>query len=417
MSAASRKRLDFDRLNHILIPKSRAGRERWRRGRAARIAVPLYAFYMRLSSEGRAFAAMACVASLFALEARRTDAYVLWGALTAIVGASLLFGRAARLERVRIVATAPPRITVGEELVLSIQAHNDDSRVVDTLRFTGPFLPWEGKWLVGRTAMSRIAPRKSERAVLRATFRERGEPSLGSIHAAALLPFGLALGPAVWVAAPRFLVVPKRAHVADIRIPKMTRRVTAGTTQALRVGDSRDFLGLRPYAAGDPLRDLHVKTWARTGVPIVRQYEQENVPEVAVLLDATSEASTPERGEAAIEVVCGIAETLGRSTARLSALLAHGKLEVVPPGRSQQALDRVLDVMACLGPFEPLEKDAALESIEARIPSWTLVIIVCAARKEAHERLAAEIRNRGVECRIFEVTDPAAIARGEVCIV
>ena len=404
-ATTARKGIDFDRLNHILIPKTRARRERWRKSRAAKLAAPLYALYMRLSAEGRAFAAIAAISSLFALEARRTDAYLLWGVLTALLASSLLFGRTARLEGVRAVVQAPPRITVGDELTFTMTVRNETDRPVESLRFAGPFLPWEGTWLRSRAALALVARGKSERATMRARFRERGEPVLGPFHAAALLPLGLAMGPALWIKAPHFLVVPKRAAVADIVVPRTTRRAVQGTAFSMRAGDSRDFLGVKPYSAGDPLRDLHAKTWARTGVPIVRQYEQEDAPEITVLLDTgvTGSGSADEESfEAAIEVVCGIAEALTRGQARLTGLVTNDTL-VLPRAYGHLNVDRVLDAMALVRSGKPFEAARAISQIEPLLKQSSLVLLVCLGFGPEHEKTQEAIQRRGVACRALAV--------------
>lgn len=405
-ATTARKRIDFDRLNHILIPKSRVRRERWRNSRAAKVAGAFYALYMRLSVEGRVFAAMAAVSSLFALEARRTDAYLLWGILSALLASSFLFARTARLSDVRGTVTAPPRITVGDEIVFTITMRNESSRRLEALRFTGPFLPWGGTWVARGAALTQVPQGRASRATLCARFRERGEPALGTFHAAALVPLGLTMGPALWLKAPHFLVVPRRANVLDIVLPRTAMRAVQGAAAILRAGDSRNFLGVRPYRPGDPLRDLHARTWARTGTPIVRQYEQEDLPEVTVILDVEAQATMDgeEAFEAAIEAVCGIAEALTRTHARLASIFSN-ELLLLPESRGHAVVDRVLDTMAVVRPGAPFNADRVLSSLESPLRQAALVLLVTLGWKDEHKVLQQRLRERGIACRALAVTD------------
>lgn len=361
---------------------------------------------MRISSEGHAFAAIAALSSLFALEARRTDAYLLWGALTALIASSLLLGRTARLDGVRAVVEAPARITVGDDVAFAIVIRNETKRAIESLRFVGPFLPWEGAWVQRRAALPLVQAGKTARAILRARFRERGEPALGTFHAAALLPLGLAMGPAMWIRAPHFLVVPKRANVADIFVPQSTRRVVEGAALTMRAGDSRDFLGVKPYTPGDPLRDLHAKTWARTGIPIVRQYEQEDAPEVTVLLDTgvTGVGDATEASfEAAIEVVCGVAESLARGPARLAAIVANEALVLPRTHGRHLTVERVLDAMALVRNGQAFTAERALAQLDRHLRRSSLVLIVSLGYGPEHEKAKREIQERGVPCRVLAI--------------
>lgn len=63
---------------------------------------------------------------------------------------------------------------------------------------------------------------------------------------------------------------------------------SVGARSAPRAGSSREFVGLRPYVAGDDLRDLDPAATQRFRRAHVRQYRQEAEASLLLLLDASA---------------------------------------------------------------------------------------------------------------------------------
>src|SRR4051812_6854466 len=85
--------INFARLNHILIPSTKAGRDRFRRSLFGRLMGPLGWFYGALTEEGRVLAVAVTVVGAFGLDVQSTVVYLLWSALASLILASLLFTR------------------------------------------------------------------------------------------------------------------------------------------------------------------------------------------------------------------------------------------------------------------------------------------------------------------------------------
>ena len=54
---------------------------------------------------------------------------------------------------------------------------------------------------------------------------------------------------------------------------------------ASSVGESEEFVSLRDYRRGDPMRHIHWKSWAKTGKPIVKEFQDEFFVRHALILD------------------------------------------------------------------------------------------------------------------------------------
>lgn len=417
--------VNFARLNHILIPTTKSGRDRFRRSIAGRAARPAMWLYASLSDEGRTIALAAVVVGALGLDVARTETYLLWAVVTALLAASLAVARAFAAPGLRVEVVAPPRVTVGERAVLAIELHNAGDEELASLRVRGPFLPWDGAWTTPRPRLASLPPGARARLEVGARFVARGEHHLDAFDVARLVPLGLAMGPACVSAGTRFLVVPRIANVTRISLALGRRLQPGGVALASRTGESMDLLGVRPYRAGDRIRDLHAKTWARRGQPIVREWQDEHFTRVGVVLDAS--AKDERTFEAAISLAAGVVARLSRGEALIDVLIVGERVHDLTIGRSLGFLDQALDLLACAERTPPATVDALLARIHAHLARLSAVVVVTpewdggrlAERVRAHgvSTLVALVRPDGdlgappgPEVRVASVT---AIERGE----
>lgn len=403
-------RVNLAKLNHILIPSKKAERDRFRKGLLGRATSPLVALFEALSDEGRLVALMSILVGAFSLDVRRTEIHLVWCALVALVVASLVVRRAFRLDGVRIEIVAPPRVTIGEAMSFALVLRNDGAREHHAIRVRGPFLPWDGKWTGAMPRVRRLRAGATARVEATCRFVERGEHHLDAFHAAALVPFGLALGRRIATTGCRFLVVPKIARVDRLALPTARRHQPGGVALASKTGESMDLLGVRPYRPGDPIRHLHARSWARRGVPVVREYQEEYFSRIGVVLDTDVDAAEaagardPERLlEAAISLAAGVVAHLSRGEALIDLLVVGDRVHDLTLGRSLGFLEQALDLLACVAPGPRVEPDALVERLASHLSRLSCVVVVALARDEG--ALAERIRGYGVACTVIAVGD------------
>ena len=142
------------------------------------------------------------------------------------------------------------------------------------------------------------------------------------------------------------LILPKRYALPAIALPGMMRYQEGGVALASHVGRSDEFIGLRDYRPGDSLRHVHWRSWARTGKPVVKEFEDEFFVRHALVLDTfpvgqasrlSSRASRPRRENRGISE----AET-SRAAGRTPAPLTPP----TPPSRYSEAFEEAVSVAA-----------------------------------------------------------------------
>lgn len=411
-------RLDLARLNYVLIPTTREGRERFRRARIGRFARGIARAWITLTEEGRLVLISTMVVGAFAIDVRNTSAYLL---LAVLAGA--LFGSVAMIPHYRprgltAKLVAPARVTVGEPATFDVECAVPAGGAEAVLRARGPFLTWDGRWVEGIPPDVAVEPGGRVRLTLRARFSACGEHDLGGFTASRVVPMGLARGGLVYTDELRLMVVPRIASVRRLDLPTATRHQPGGVALASKSGEALDLLGVRPYRPGDPVRDLHARSWARTGVPIVREYQQEYFTRVGVVLD--TETTDPDLLARAIELTAGVIARLSRGEALVDVLVVGDEVHDLTLGRSLGTLDQALDLLACVTPRPRAERVSrsgarALHRLRPFLGRLSSVVAISLDDDAAAEATELGVREAGVPCKRVTVKGEllAALERRE----
>lgn len=154
------------------------------------------------------------------------------------------------------------------------------------------------------------------------------------------------------VAAPAatLTVLPRRYPLPAIDLPGMPRFQLGGETASRTVGASDEFIGLREYRPGDPLRLIHWRSWARTGRPIVRELEDTFFPRHGLVLDTFPAPGHDAAFEEAVSVAASFASTVDRSECLLDLMFLQGKAHRFTAGRGVARAEKMLEVLAAAQP-------------------------------------------------------------------
>lgn len=208
-----------------------------------------------------------------------------------------------------------------------------------------------------------------------------------------LVPFGLAIGPRRASNGARFLVIPRIAPV-----DRLTLRHTIPESRDARVlshaqGEA-EFSAVRPYRAGDPLKHLHARTWARTGSPHVKTYIAEKSERVGLALAIDDDLAADGTKEAALSLTAGIAAYLTRMGNGIGVLSIDLERFRIEPRSGRAALEAALDRLAVheiSKQIEPLEA-----GIEEGVQSLSTLIVVTADEAPRRRAMVERLRATGL---------------------
>lgn len=165
---------------------------------------------------------------------------------------------------------------------------------------------------------------------------------------------------------------------------------------------SQLFAGIRPYQAGDPIRNVHWKATARTGRPLVKRYDPALHHETLIALDIATPAGDLSIGafdDELVEGLCVAAASLARQLLddEVACGLAVAAFTGVPrrfvylaPGTSAGQIGRLTDLLARLTPVPSARFEALLAGIPAMLRPGATVLVL--SSRTPSRRLGVERR-------------------------
>lgn len=412
--------MNLSKLNYILIPSTEEDRERFRNSRMGALFRFLFRVYFAFSDEGRIMLFVWMLGAALSVYVGFTQYYVVWSVMTGVLLASVLFRYTVRLRDVSMSFRAPDRVSVGEEMHLTIELHNQGDLTHQAIRVERPFLPWDGKYLSPRLGIPTLKPGEREQCLVKARFIARGEHFLDPAQARALAPLGFAMGPSIDSEGLHFLVIPKIAKVEHIQIDTTERYQPGGVALASITGESRELIGVRPYRPGDPIRDLHARTWARIGEPAVREYQQEYFTRIGLIIDTDGGVADEPLFESMLSLAAGLVAQLSRGELLLDLLVIGEDMHELTLGRSLGFLDQALDLLACVDPKHEFAPSALQSRLQEHLKRLSCTLFLSLKWDQERQAFADWIEDQGTRCRRIVVTGkkvpPFAVSSGATMV-
>ena len=256
---------------------------------------------------------------------------------------------------------------------------------------------------VAEQALPTIPPRTTVDIRITARPRRRGRVRFRGISIARPDPLGLMRALRAQPLPDALVVLPRRYRVPPLDLAGTRRYQPGGVTLASSVGESEEFLSLRDYRPGDPLKRIHWRSWARTGRPIVREYQDEFFVRYGLVLD-TFVLAPSEAFEEAVSVAASFAVGVQAQESLVDLMFVGREAYVFTAGRGVGHVDRLLEVLAEVGPCT--EDFASLQRLvverQGLLSSLICVLLAWDAPRRA---FVDQLRALGVPSRIFVVSD------------
>jgi hypothetical protein len=234
---------------------------------------------------------------------------------------------------------------------------------------------------------------------------QRGVLRFCAITVARRDPLGLVNG-LLDVALPQsVLILPKRYPLPDLAMPGTSEYQQGGVALASSVGESEEFVSLRDYRPGDPLRHIHWRSWARMGHPIVKEFEDEFFVRHALILDTFSNYSTNPVFEEAVSVAASFACTIPTQESLLDLLFVGLQAFCFTAGRGLAHTDQMLEILASVRVCREKTFDELEHLVLAHVGAVSGCICVLLAWDERRQHLVQKLVHLGLPLRVIVITE------------
>jgi len=258
---------------------------------------------------------------------------------------------------------------------------------------------------VGEAAVPPLPPRQSAEVRVELTPLRRGIVRLDGLTLARPDPLGLFRALRNVALPSAMLILPKRYPVPPVALPGALKYQRGGVVMASNVGQSDEFVALRDYRGGDPLRHIHWRSWAKAGKPIVKEFEDEFFVRHALVLDTFTARPHSDEFEEAVSVAASFACTVLTQESLLDLLFVERQAYCFTAGRGLAHADQMLEVLASVQPCRG--KFAALDHLvigHAGIVSGCIFVLL--AWDEPRRRLVAKMKLLGLPVLVLVIRPP-----------
>jgi uncharacterized protein (DUF58 family) len=209
------------------------------------------------------------------------------------------------------------------------------------------------------------------------------------------------------VAAPQtVLILPKRYPLPPIALPGAMRYQEGGVALAANVGRSEEFVALRDYRHGDPLRHIHWRSWAKTGKPIVKEFEDEFFVRHALVLDTFDDEPNSEVLEEAVSVAASFACTVLTQESLLDLLFVGNQSYCFTAGRGLAEADQMLEILASVRNCADKTFEALEHLVLDHISAVSGCICVLQRWDEARQEFVKKLRSLGIPLLVLVLARP-----------
>ncbi len=196
----------------------------------------------------------------------------------------------------------------------------------------------------------------------------------------------------------QLIALPKRYRLPPFEMPGSSTFRIGGEDTSNSIGNSGEFVGLRDYRPGDSLRNIHWKSWAHTGKPIVKELEDTYYPRYALILDTFPNSPDPMIFEEMISIASSFITGLDQHQALIDLMFIADQAHTVTAGRGLERTEKLLEVLAGV----QLESNERFDNLSAAIirhrENITSCLVILNGWNDARREFIQNLRKANLPC-------------------
>lgn len=203
----------------------------------------------------------------------------------------------------------------------------------------------------------------------------------------------------------KILVLPHSFPVKSLNLSGSRRFQQGGINLAISVGDAEEFVSLREYRPGDPLRNIHWKSMARLGKPVIKEYQDEFFVRYALILDTFIDKKTAARFESAVSIAASFASAPRNHESLLDLMFVGTEEHCFTSGRGVGQVDKLLEVLACVQAKNQGKVSNLLPLLKNHVATLSGCVCILLAWDEERQQIVDFLRRQKLDMLIIVLAD------------
>jgi len=203
------------------------------------------------------------------------------------------------------------------------------------------------------------------------------------------------------------LILPKRHPMPGFELPGTMKYQLGGVSLASSVGESEEFVSLREYRPGDPLRRMHWKSFAKLGKPIIKEYQEEFFVRHALILDTFGSTACEAIFEEAVSVAASLACTIQDQDSLLDLMFVGPEAYCFTSGRGVGHIEQMLEILASVQMCREKSFKSLEHSVFTHASELSGCVCVLLAWDEPRQDLVQGLLERRVPLRVLVLSESA----------
>lgn len=199
-------------------------------------------------------------------------------------------------------------------------------------------------------AVDYIAEQSELEITMQLTPMRRGFLYFDKTRLAQAEPLGLFQAQKILNNKDKLLILPRLYKTHRLNLQSKRTYQHGGVNNASTVGDSQEFISLRDYHPGDPIRSIHWRSFAKLNKPIVKEYQDEYFTRYGLILDTFLNNKPEFIFEDAVSIAASFMTAQKEQDALLDLMFVGNNTYRFTSGRGIAGAENILEVLACVEP-------------------------------------------------------------------
>lgn len=185
----------------------------------------------------------------------------------------------------------------------------------------------------------------------------------------------------------KLLVLPKRYQLETPDLISSRQYHPGGISLASSIGNSDEFMSLRYYRPGDPIRNIHWRTFAKTNELVIKEFEDEYFVRHALILDTFLTTGNETIFEEAVSIASSYIGSMQIHDSILDLMFVGNQTYSFSSGRGLAHSDKMLEILACVQACQDKTISALIPALQSNIKKISGSICIFLDWQEGHKKI------------------------------